>query len=219
MKSVVSAQHGGAAGGGRQSAAVVGYYRRQARIYDCTRCLSLFDRPQAVRALHLSAGQTVLEIGCGTGLNLPLLRRAVGARGTIIGVDLSADMLAVAERKVRRFGWKNVRLEQADATRLQMDVVCDAALFAYSLSIIDDWQQALARALAHLRPGGRLAVLDLGAFAGWGHLAQRIATWWFRRNHVQINRDYRPTLAELLDDLEFHERRGGYNFLAAGTRR
>lgn len=199
-------------------AAVLAYYRWQARIYDATRWLFLYDRHRAVQALRLSAGQTVLEVGCGTGMNLMLLRQAVGSTGTVIGADISEEMLARAQHKVRRHRWSNVRLVQADAARLQPDQTCHAVLFAYSLSMIPNWQQALTRGIAHLLPGGRLVLLDFGTFAGWGRRGQQIAAWWLRKNHVETQRHYRQVLRQCLDELEFESPRGGYNFLAVGRR-
>src|SRR5262245_36912971 len=51
-------------------------------------------RRNAIERLALAHGDRVLEIGCGTGRNLPLLRKAVGAAGSVYGVDISAGMLA-----------------------------------------------------------------------------------------------------------------------------
>jgi ubiquinone/menaquinone biosynthesis C-methylase UbiE len=198
--------------------AVRAFYRVQARVYDCTRWLFLFDRAWAVRKLRIMPGQTVMEIGCGTGLNLPLLRNAVGPSGSVVGVDFSGDMLARAERKVERGGWRNVRLVQADATHLQLNAQCDVAFFAYSLTMIPDWRAALSRVLGHVRPGGRLGVLDFGDFAGWGRLARGVAAWWLRQSHVETQRSYIEALANCLADLEYYPRRGGYNFLAVGRR-
>jgi demethylmenaquinone methyltransferase/2-methoxy-6-polyprenyl-1,4-benzoquinol methylase len=52
------------------------------------------DRKRAVRALNLQRGDTVVDIGCGTGLNFPLLQGAIGPEGTIVGVDLTDAMLS-----------------------------------------------------------------------------------------------------------------------------
>lgn len=77
---------------------IVDAYRQRAPIYDLA--VRLFDifawfgfnisgwRTQAVSGLGLKAGDTVVDIGCGTGLNFPLLYRAVGQQGMIMGVEL-----------------------------------------------------------------------------------------------------------------------------------
>ncbi len=72
-----------------------------------------FIRRMAVQHLQLRPGDCVLDLGCGTGMSLPMLRDAVGAAGRVVGVDLSPDMLAVARERVRRERWANVELHCA----------------------------------------------------------------------------------------------------------
>lgn len=72
-------------------------------------------REAAARALELAPGDTVVEMGCGTGANFPYLRERVGPRGTVIGVDLTAEMLAVAAKRIAANGWENAHLVRADA--------------------------------------------------------------------------------------------------------
>jgi len=74
-------------------------------------------REAGVRLLGLSPGDTVLDLGCGTGLNFGRLADAVGPGGTVIGLDRSPAMLRMARRRVDSNGWRTVRLVEADATR------------------------------------------------------------------------------------------------------
>ncbi|BAS09291.1 match to protein family HMM PF08241 [Arthrobacter sp. Hiyo4] len=60
----------------------------------------------------------MLDIGCGTGLNFPLLQERIGAAGTIVGIDRSAGMLRQARRRAEARGWQNVILIQADMVLL-----------------------------------------------------------------------------------------------------
>ena len=80
---------------------VRGLYRRIAPFYDLSLIpfRALGDRRNrllAVRSLRLQAGDTVVDLGCGTGINIPLLLEAVGPSGRVIGVDLSEEMLSNA---------------------------------------------------------------------------------------------------------------------------
>jgi Protein-L-isoaspartate(D-aspartate) O-methyltransferase (PCMT) len=74
-------------------------YRRRARFFDWLNAYYLIGfrwwayRRRAVAALQLQPGATVVEIGCGTGLNFGLLQKRIGASGRLLGVDLCADML------------------------------------------------------------------------------------------------------------------------------
>jgi demethylmenaquinone methyltransferase/2-methoxy-6-polyprenyl-1,4-benzoquinol methylase len=121
-------------------------------------------RRRAVAALGLRRGDTVLEVGVGTGRNLPHLLDAVGPGGAVVGVDLSPGMLAEARKLVAKRGAANVELIEADASAVGLDREFDAVLFSlsYSAMPVPARAPALARGWQHLRPGGRLVVMDAG---------------------------------------------------------
>src|ERR1700709_2659293 len=140
-------------------------YDRIARTYSTLEPLYLVFPParrRAVAALGLKPGDTVLEIGAGTGRNFPYLVEAVGPRGTVIGVDPSKGMLPEARKLIDRRGWSNVRLLQQDATQLQVDGGVDGVLFSLSYSAMPEPSTALARGWERLRPNGRVVVMDMG---------------------------------------------------------
>jgi ubiquinone/menaquinone biosynthesis C-methylase UbiE len=124
-------------------------------------------RRKAVERLGLNGGDTVLEVGCGTGRNLPLLCEVVGPGGVVIGVDASAGMLAQAQRLVGRRGSQNVRLLLRDATELALEDRVDAVLFSLSYSVLPDRRPVLSKAWEALRAGGRLVVMDAGLPSNW----------------------------------------------------
>jgi S-adenosylmethionine-diacylgycerolhomoserine-N-methlytransferase len=199
--------------------AVQRFYRYHAYVYDSTRWLILHGREAAIERLALRPDSRVLEIGCGTGLNFrALLRRLDPARGRLTGLDFSADMLERAARRVLRHAWSNVELIEADAAALQLSARFDGILLAYSLSMIPDWPGALRRAYGHLRPGGRLVVLDFGRFDGWGPLSGLVRAW-LRANHVETLHPYVDTLRELCGEVCVSERCGGYHFTAVARKR
>ena len=144
---------------------ITGQYDRVARFYKVFEPLYLIfpiARRRAVAALGLKPGDTVLEIGAGTGRNFPYLVEAVGPSGSVIAVDASAGMLREARKLVERHGWSNVSLLQQDAAQLQLDQDVDAVLFSLSYSAMPEPRRALAAAWERLRPDARLAVMDAG---------------------------------------------------------
>jgi ubiquinone/menaquinone biosynthesis C-methylase UbiE len=144
---------------------IVKRYDRVARFYRTFEPLFLIFPParrKAVAALNMKVGDVVLEIGAGTGRNLPYLVDAVGPSGTVIAVDASEGMLAEARKLVERHGWSNVQLLCQDAAQLQLDYDLDGVLFSLSYSVLPEPHPALARAWKRLRPCARVVVMDVG---------------------------------------------------------
>ena len=110
----------------------------------------------------------------------------------------------------------NVELVEADAAQMDLGRKFDGVFFAYSLTMIPDWRGAIARAREHLKPGGRLVVLDFGQFKGWGPLGP-VMRGWLRWNHVETLRRYEEALREAFPNLDVYRWLGGYCFTAVGT--
>jgi ubiquinone/menaquinone biosynthesis C-methylase UbiE len=198
--------------------AVQTFYRYHAYVYDWTRWMILHGRRRAVARLELRPDSDVLEVGCGTGLNFRyLLAQLDPGCGRLVGLDFSPDMLGRARRRIAARGWSNVELLEADAAALELDRRFDGILFAYSLTMIPDWRAAIARAHQHLKPGGRLVVLDFGQFRRWGPLGA-LMRGWLRLNHVETLREYEDRLRDVFPALDVHHWLGGYNFTAVGRR-
>ena len=119
-------------------------------------------RRKAVRALRLKPGDAVLEIGAGTGRNLPDLVEAVGPNGKVVALDASRGMLEQARQLVSRRAWRNVELVQQDAAHLTRDQLFDGVLFSLSYSVLPDPRPVLERAWELLRPAARVVIMDAG---------------------------------------------------------
>lgn len=92
-------------------------------------------RRRAVALLQLRPGATVVEIGCGTGLNFRLVLERIGPTGQLIGVDFSAEMLERARRRIAAKGWNNVQLVQVRATDYDFPAGVDAVISTFALSL------------------------------------------------------------------------------------
>ena len=207
-------------------------YRKKAKHYDITSRLypapgypQRAQRLQAVRALGLGAGDSVVDIACGTGLNFQLIEEAIGPEGRIVGVDLTDAMLARAQDRIEKNGWSNVSLVQTDAVDFEFPAEVDAILSTYAMSQVPECAKVIARGAAALSEGGRWVVLDVkvpdntpGWLAQLGTATVRpfaaIDEWIMRRPWEAT----RAAMQEELADLSWTELLFGSAFLAAGSR-
>jgi phosphatidylethanolamine/phosphatidyl-N-methylethanolamine N-methyltransferase len=144
------------------SEGVQSFYGRWARPYDAlARHAPVVGRLRARAAdgLDLASGDTVVDVGCGTGANLPHLRERVGPGGTVVGVDVTGPMLARARRLVARRGWANVHLVRGDGARLPV-TDADAVLATFVVGMFEDPAAVVDGWCDLVGPGGRVALLD-----------------------------------------------------------
>ena len=118
-------------------------YRYQRHVYDLTRKYYLFGRDRLMDGLGVQAGQSVLEVGCGTGRNLAwMARRYPEAR--FYGLDISRAMLETAERKFAAASRPRPVLRAADATTFHAaefgEAGFDRVVISYALSMIPAWR-------------------------------------------------------------------------------
>jgi SAM-dependent methyltransferase len=147
-------------------AAALEQYRRRAPVYDFE--LALFEpvRRRAIDRLDLRRGETVLDVGCGTGLSLPLLRRLVGTSGRVVGIEQSPHMIEHAQRRVAQHKWKNVTLICSPVEAAVIDAIADAALFHFTHDILRQ-ADAVANVRRHLAPGARVVASGLKWAPRW----------------------------------------------------
>jgi S-adenosylmethionine-diacylgycerolhomoserine-N-methlytransferase len=177
-----------------------GYYAWQSRIYDATRWAFLFGRDAILEDVRLKPGDTVVEIGCGTGRNLAGILKRVGSSGEVFAVDCARPMLERCAERIRRKAWNNVRLIDREYGLTPVTAgSADVVLMSYSLSMIPDWERIVDCAARELKPKGRIGVVDFRL----GNDATAIAGFeqWMTRNHVSINRPYVEKLSAVFHPL------------------
>jgi arsenite methyltransferase len=141
-------------------------YRRKAAGYDASAEYTMPLRRRTIGLLQLSLGQTVLDVGAGTGLSYALLRQGVGEHGRVLAFEQSPDMFERARLRVQHEGWTNVWHVNEPAETVQLPELADAVLFNYTHDICRT-PAAVNNVLRQVRPGGRVAMAGIKYFPWW----------------------------------------------------
>lgn len=181
------------------------FYAPQAAHYDAFRERLLQGRRELIGDLVLPQGARIVELGAGTGRNLDFLTDEQWQR--IASVDLVDLCPALIERA--RLRWQDnarVRVVQADAALWRPRGLVDCVYLSYALSMIPPWREAIDNALAMLKPGGLLAVVDfyvskaqpLPGHHRHGAVARHFWPLWFGHDGVHPSPEHMPQLCALL---------------------
>jgi len=206
---------------------IVEVYRKRAKRYNFTAQLYYLlgfrewaYRKKAVQALALKGGDTVVEIGCGTGLNFGLLENEIGREGKIVGVDLTDAMLAGAQERIRRNGWSNVELVQSDATTFQFPQRADGIISTFALTHVAEYETVIRAGSEALRPGGRFVILDFKLPTNWISRLAPLLVLTVRPFGVTIDLAERhpwEALKKYFADVTVHQLYGGLAYIAVGN--
>lgn len=179
-------------------------------------------RKEAIRSLNLKRGDTVVEIGCGTGLNFSRLIDCIGPEGKLIGVDLTPEMLQEAANRVRRNSWSNVDLVQQDAATYLFPERVDGILSTFALTLISEYDQIVRNGFAALGPRRRFVILDFKEPEHWPSWLIQFFVTITRPFGVSLDLTERhpwESLARYAESLEFRELYFGGVYLCAGEKR
>jgi len=182
------------AGSADHARAMDAQYAWQRHVYDLSRKYYLLGRDRLIRDLAVPPGGSVLEVGVGTGRNLALAARA-WPQARLFGLDISAQMLKSAQAGIARVGAEGrTLLARADATRFDPQALFgepgfDRVFISYSLSMIPQWEAALAQALSVVEPGGSLHIVDFGQQEGLPGWFRALLRGWLARFHVTPRAD------------------------------
>ncbi len=200
-------------------------YRYQRHIYDLTRKYYLLGRDHAIHALQVPPKGSLLEVGCGTGRNL-LLAHRLYPTARLYGLDISSEMLATSRANFRGKPVQRA-LQVGDATAFAAADFgtdgFDRVMISYALSMIPDWQRAIGTALATVKPGGSLHIVDFGQQEGLPRWFRTLLQGWLLRFHVNPRADLEEVLkthaAATGSELVFEKLGRGYAWHAVIHRR
>ena len=192
-------------------------YRCKAAGYDASSEFTMPLRRRTVALLQLQPGQTVLDVGAGTGLSYALLRSGVGEAGRVLAFEQSPEMFAFAQQRVQREGWANVWHTNEPAETVQLPALADAVLFNYTHDICRT-PEAVANILRQVRPGARVAMAGIKFFPWWTGPLNLLP--WLK------NRPYNAKAADLwepwshvasrCDGFLWHSTQWGMGYIASG---
>ena len=159
--------------------------------YDVMAWLFMLGRERAFRErlvglARLQPGETVLDVGCGTGTLAIVAKRRVGPNGSIYGVDASAEMIDRAKRKARRGGvdvsFRNGVVEALPYPDASFDVVLSTLMLHH---LPRKARQECAREIRRvLKPGGRVLIVDFGTGE---HGTKSLIGHFHRHGHVELS--------------------------------
>jgi len=196
----------------------IALYRDKAEGYDRSAEFTMPLRIRTIKLLQLQSGQSVLDVGAGTGLSYGLLREAVGPAGRVLAFEQSPEMFDVAYARVLQMHWTNVWHANESAETVRLPSLADAVLFNYTHDICRT-PEAVANILRQLKPGARVAMAGIKFFPWWTGPLNLLA--WMK------NRPYNAKAADLwqpwslvaahCDGFSWRSTQWGMGYIASGV--
>ena len=194
-------------------------YRRHAAGYDATTRRTEPNRRRTIARLALGPGDTVLDVGCGTGLSFPILEAAIGLEGRLVGIEQSPDMLALARRRVAQAGWDNVTLVQCPVEAAEIPFRLDAVLLHFAHDVLRS-PGALDNIFRAARPGARVAAAGMKYLTWWAapaNLYILLKAWPYVTTFEGLGRPWSLLQERYVRDLSIEPVFWGGGFIAHGT--
>lgn len=178
-------------------------------------------RKLAISKLGLSEGNTVVEIGCGTGLNFEYVLDYIGSHGKLIGIDLTDAMLEKAKERVKKNNWNNVELIREDAAEYTFPGNINAVYSTFALTLVPEYEQIIGNVEKSLQVGGKLVILDLKRPDKWPLWLVKFGVLITRPFGVSMElADRKPweVMGKYFANVEVQEIYGGFAYIAVAEK-
>ena len=202
--------------GKTHAARMENFYSGQADGYDDFRRRLLKGREELWTSIDIPKDGVWVDFGGGTGSNVEYIGARIEELKKVYVVDLSPSLLEIARERFQKNGWNNAEAIEADATTFTPpESMADVVTFSYSLTMIPDWFAAIENAMAILRPGGLIGVVDFYVSRKHPSDGLRRHRWftrtfwpaWFANDNVFPSHDHVPFLHRHFEPIQFEEDR------------
>jgi len=203
--------------------ALARFYGPQADRYDDFRERLLQGRAEMIQALPAGPGDHIVELGGGTGRTLEFFGPRLRTFAAVDLVDLCQPLLDVAATRVGSM--PHIHVVNGDATTYQPTAPVDCVYLSYALTMMPRWRDVIENAVAMLRPGGTIGVVDFYVSPaappvgrvrhGW--LTRTLWPAWFRHDGVRLCADHLITLQQRFATIHLSECRARVPYLPLVT--
>jgi demethylmenaquinone methyltransferase/2-methoxy-6-polyprenyl-1,4-benzoquinol methylase len=178
-------------------------------------------RKMTVKALELSKGDFVVELGCGTGLNFALILDAIGSEGKLIGVDITDKMLDQCRIRIKENGWNNVELVQSDFADYDFPNELDGIFTTGALQYSPQYDKLIKKGYEALKDGKNFVVFDFKMPQGLTRIFTPILIFFtkaFEANQEYLKRHAWESIEKYFEKTSFTEGWGGFVFVSVGKK-
>ncbi len=207
---------------------VIKAYRKYAENYDlAVKCYKLLGlqigkyRKRTIDLLELSKGDTVVELGCGTGLNFSLVLDKIGTEGRIIGVDITDKMLEQAQKRLKENEWKNVELVQRDIAEYCFPDNVDGIFSTGAIQYCAEYDKVIKKGYNALKRGKNFVIMDFKMSQGPARIFAPLLLYFtspFGADTEYIKRSAWKSIEKYFENTSYQEGWGGFLYISVGKK-
>jgi len=163
-------------------------------------------RRRTIATLNINQNYKVLDVACGIGLNFKIIESYLKNTGLLVGIDISKESLKVANSKVKKYNWKNVKLINDDIVNYDFNFNFDVILCTLALTIIPKYKETIDKIYSLLKPKGRFAILDMKLPSGFifKPINPMIKQFYYNTG-IKIDRDLKSYVQSKFDKIIYYE--------------